>query len=139
MPRRYVLYGGTAIALRFGHRASVDFDFFASENFQVAELIEELPWLHHCQRLQSKPGTLTVIADRGEPVKLSFFGGLSIGRVGEPELTNDEVVSVASSLDLAATKMAVIQQRAEQKDYLDAARLLQAGIQLPDALAACRT
>jgi Nucleotidyl transferase AbiEii toxin, Type IV TA system len=24
----FVLYGGTAIALRLGHRASVDFDFF---------------------------------------------------------------------------------------------------------------
>jgi hypothetical protein len=27
VPHRYVLYGGTALALRFAHRPSVDFDF----------------------------------------------------------------------------------------------------------------
>jgi Nucleotidyl transferase AbiEii toxin, Type IV TA system len=28
-PDNFTLYGGTAIALRLGHRQSVDFDFFA--------------------------------------------------------------------------------------------------------------
>jgi hypothetical protein len=28
VPEQYVLYGGTAVALRYGHRNSVDFDFF---------------------------------------------------------------------------------------------------------------
>lgn len=43
---------------------------------------------------------------------------------------------VASLLDLAGTKVAVIQQRAENKDYLDIDALLQYGITLPTALAA---
>jgi len=30
---RFVLYGGTAIALRHGHRQSVDFDFFSERPF----------------------------------------------------------------------------------------------------------
>jgi len=30
-PASYVLYGGTALALRLGHRQSQDFDFFAAE------------------------------------------------------------------------------------------------------------
>jgi len=30
---RFVLYGGTALALRLGHRASVDFDYFSFEPF----------------------------------------------------------------------------------------------------------
>ena len=30
IPDSCVLYGGTALALRLGHRASVDFDFFSS-------------------------------------------------------------------------------------------------------------
>jgi len=29
VPRRCVLYGGTALAIRIAHRPSVDFDFFA--------------------------------------------------------------------------------------------------------------
>lgn len=28
VPDAFVLYGGTALALRLGHRSSVDFDFF---------------------------------------------------------------------------------------------------------------
>jgi hypothetical protein len=39
-------------------------------------------------------------------------------------------------LDLAATKVAVIQQRAERKDYLDIAALLEHGIELARALGA---
>lgn len=30
IPEKFVLYGGTAIALRFGHRESIDFAFFSS-------------------------------------------------------------------------------------------------------------
>jgi hypothetical protein len=30
VPPQFVLYGGTALALRLGHRHSVDFDFFSS-------------------------------------------------------------------------------------------------------------
>jgi hypothetical protein len=33
-PRHFVLYGGTALALRLGHRVSEDFDFFTSATFQ---------------------------------------------------------------------------------------------------------
>jgi hypothetical protein len=43
---------------------------------------------------------------------------------------------VASLLDLAGTKVAVIQKRAAVKDYLDIDALLQHGISLPTALAA---
>ncbi|MSU47870.1 MAG: hypothetical protein EXS37_02040 [Opitutus sp.] len=34
IPRHFVLYGGTAVALRLGHRISVDFDFFSAESFR---------------------------------------------------------------------------------------------------------
>jgi len=43
---------------------------------------------------------------------------------------------VASLLDLAGTKVAVIQKRAEVKDYLDIDALLQHSMDLPTALAA---
>ena len=31
LPRDWVLYGGTAIALHLGHRRSLDFDFFSAD------------------------------------------------------------------------------------------------------------
>ena len=44
-PRRFVLYGGTAIALRLAHRESEDFDFFSSEPFDGDALLAEIPYL----------------------------------------------------------------------------------------------
>ena len=45
---------------------------------------------------------------------------------------------VASLLDIAGTKVAVVQKRAEAKDYVDVDALLRHGIDLPTALAAGR-
>lgn len=36
-PAEFVLYGGTALALRLGHRQSVDFDFFSTRAFHPLE------------------------------------------------------------------------------------------------------
>jgi len=44
-PRGFVLYGGTAIALRLGHRQSEDFDFFSNEPFAPTELRRKLKYL----------------------------------------------------------------------------------------------
>jgi hypothetical protein len=41
----FALYGGTGIALRLGHRASVDFDFFTERALDRASLEEPLPFL----------------------------------------------------------------------------------------------
>ena len=56
-----------------------------------------------------------------------------------PELTDDGVVLVASSLDLLATKLKVITQRAESKDYSDIAQLLSVGTNLIRGLGAARS
>ncbi|MGL5115653.1 MAG: nucleotidyl transferase AbiEii/AbiGii toxin family protein, partial [Beijerinckiaceae bacterium] len=44
-PEPFALYGGTALALRLGHRFSVDFDFFAPNRFKPAELRSRVPFL----------------------------------------------------------------------------------------------
>jgi hypothetical protein len=71
-------------------------------------------------------------------VKVSFFGGLSIGRVAEPDPTVDGVAVVAAPLDLLGTKLKVMLQRAERKDYEDVAVLLRSGLSLAQGLAAAR-
>ena len=134
----WVLYGGTAIALRYGHRVSVDFDFFSAQPLDRQALGQALPWLASARVLQDQPETLTLLtpdtADVG--VKVSFFGGLTIGRVADPEISDDGIALVASPLDLLATKLKVLLQRAERKDYLDVATMLEAGLSLADGLAA---
>ena len=135
----FVLYGGTAIALRYGHRVSVDFDFFSDRPLDRQRLSRALPWMNTALALQDQPETLTLLTSGDQVqtgVKVSFFGGLTIGRVAEPDYTLDRVALVASPPDLLATKLKVLLQRAERKDYLDVATLLDSGLALSDGLAA---
>ena len=80
--------------------------------------------------------TIVAVVERDGPVTVSFFGGLPLSRVADPALAGSNGPLVASLLDLAATKVKVVQDRAEAKDYVDVARLLAEGIPLRDALAA---
>lgn len=60
-------------------------------------------------------------------------------RVRDPEdVEGLPGLRIASPLDLAATKVKVVQDRAESKDYLDVSCLLESGIGLPEALGAAR-
>lgn len=138
IPSDFVLYGGTALALRLGHRTSEDFDFFSNQSFQPDELERRIRFLAGSVRLQSSPNTLVSSVDRNGPVKVSFFGGLTLRRVQDPERVDEPGLVVASLLDLAATKVKVVQDRAEVKDYIDLVRLLEEGIDLATALGAAR-
>jgi hypothetical protein len=132
-----VLYGGTAAALRLGHRTSIDFDFFTEKPLNREELALGFEFLGRSQVIQDQMNTFSVLAPATPAnVKVSFFGEIGIGRVGTPELTPDGAVNVASLLDLLATKLKVMQQRIEAKDYVDVAAILRAGVRLEDGLAA---
>lgn len=138
-PRDFVLYGGTALALRLGHRQSVDFDFFSSSHVDSARVLREVSYLQGAEVVQRSPDTLTCLVDRGGPVRVSFFGGLTLRRVADPDSLAAPAVMIASLLDLAATKAEVVQARAAAKDYLDIDALIhRAGVSLSDTLGAAR-
>lgn len=138
-PRDFVLYGGTALALRLGHRQSVDFDFFSSSHVDSARVLREVSYLQGAEVVQRSPDTLTCLVDRGGPVRVSFFGGLTLRRVADPDSLAAPAVMIASLLDLAATKAEVVQARAAAKDYLDIDALIhRAGLSLSDTLGAAR-
>jgi hypothetical protein len=136
-PDHFVLYGGTAIALRLGHRQSVDFDFFSPATFEPRSLLQTVPYLKDATVRKSAPNDLAVTVDRGGPVQLSFFGNFDLGQVTDPEVAEGPWIKVAGLLDLAGMKAAVVTQRAEVKDYLDIDALLtKSGIPLANMLAA---
>lgn len=135
-PQDFTLYGGTALALRLGHRTSVDFDFFSTKPFDPERLAGTVPYLRDAERVQVEANTLTCRIDRQGSVLVSFFGGLRIGQVAEREQVSGIPLFIASMLDIAGAKAAVIQKRAEIKDYIDIEALLQHGIDLPTMLAA---
>ena len=139
VPTEFVLYGGTAIALHLGHRQSVDFDFFANRNFDPATLAASVSFLRLATITHQEANTLTVLVDRGGPVKLSFFGLPRLPRLAPPLIAAGNGLRVATLLDLAGTKVSVVQRRAEAKDYQDIDAILCDGrIDLATALAAAR-
>jgi hypothetical protein len=130
IPPHFVLYGGTALALRLGHRSSEDFDFFSSERFATAALLDALSFSRDAEILQTAENTLSLRAEHDGAVKLSFFGGLRFGRVGEPDALEGQSFGIASLDDLMAAKLKVLWQRAEAKDYIDVAAIIRAGLLL---------
>jgi len=137
LPEAFVLYGGTALALHLGHRHSVDFDFFANMSIDPDDIYTRVAFLNGSRVVRKEANTLNCLVDRGGPVQVALFGVPDLPRLGHPLLTADGAVRVATLLDLAGTKVAVVQKRAEAKDYLDLDALLtRAGIGLPTALAA---
>jgi hypothetical protein len=136
----FVLYGGTTIALRLGHRQSIDFDFFSDQPLDKSGLYKSLPIFADATVIQDTPDSLGVlvpvdVSAATEYVKLSFFGNIDNGRVSEPEVTADGVMVVASLADMMAHKLKVILQRIEAKDYRDIAAMLKYGMRLDDAMA----
>jgi hypothetical protein len=133
----FVLYGGTAVALHLGHRRSLDFDFFRSEPLDKKELTDSFKFMRNAQTVQEDENTVVVnVPMPSGPVRVSFFGGLAIGRINDPLQTTDSTLLVASIEDLLATKLKAILDRAEAKDYRDIAAMLSAGVSLEKALGA---
>jgi hypothetical protein len=138
----FVLYGGTAIALRLGHRPSVDFDFFSDRPLDREAIKAAFPFVEIATTRKDERHTWVLDVPYEDNyrshVQVAFFGTLDFGRVGEPEFTDDGVLQVATLDDLMAAKVKVVLQRAEAKDYRDVAAMINAGVSLARGLASAR-
>jgi len=116
--RRFYLAGGTALALRLGHRVSVDLDFF-SETDELrddsrAEIVAALRKRRVVHTLEDVAGNLLLEI---EDYRVGFFGyGYALL---EPP---DEVegVRVASLTDIGLMKLDALADRGARKDFYDA-------------------
>jgi hypothetical protein len=135
-----VLYGGTAVALYLGHRSSVDFDFFTDNPLDKDALRNRFPFIKKATVLQDAVDSLSVSvpSEKGNPVMVSFYGGISTGRVGAPCCTEDGILQVASLDDLIATKVKVLLQRVAAKDYQDIAAMVKTGVSLAKGIASAK-
>ena len=130
-----VLYGGTAVALHLGHRVSIDFDFFSSKPLEKAKIETSFHFARNARTIQEEKNTLVLgVPMPSGPVKVSFFGGMGLGRINDPLRTRDSVLLIASLEDLLATKLKAILDRAEAKDYRDISAILSAGVSLEKGL-----
>jgi hypothetical protein len=119
-PTEFVLYGGTVLGLRLGHRPTEDFDFFSNKSFAPDVLRKAIPYLQDSELSQFETNTLTAIVDRGGPARVSFFGDLKLNRLHEPEVAQDNGIQVASLLDVAATKLSTLPSGTLEESKIDA-------------------
>ena len=113
----FYLAGGTALALRLGHRVSVDLDLFA--NIETLDdplrrgIVEELRKRYAVELLQDMVLSLVLTAD-GQPA--SFFS------YGYPLLDPTDPVSgvqISGIRDIGLMKLDAIAGRGTRKDFYD--------------------
>jgi hypothetical protein len=108
----FALGGGTSLALRFGHRLSVDLDFFTTREFDTGHLTERLG-IPGATQVNRAANSLTL--DAGG-TKLDFL------RHAYPLLAPPETldgIRLLSVPDVAAMKLNAIANRGAKKDFFD--------------------
>lgn len=127
----FYLAGGTAIALRFGHRRSIDFDWFGPKFERPDSLASALDSLGlPLQNSQSNTGTLLGQIDG---IKVSFFE-YRYPLLDSLDSWTEYGTEIASVRDLGAMKLLAIAQRGSRKDFVDVHLLLTQGRTLAEML-----
>lgn len=113
------LVGGTALALQYGHRMSVDLDFFGNINKDTFNLKEELKYI----------GTLSVLKE-SQNINVYLLDGIKVDFINYSyqwidKAIKDGVITLASPKDIAAMKVNAIEGRGSKKDFIDLYFLLQ--------------
>lgn len=114
----FYLVGGTALALNYGHRISVDLDFFTDKEFDTRALIDSLKDKFPIRVLSQVKNSLTIDL---RSVKTDFIRHnypllKPIVRVNE--------IKMASVEDIAAMKFNSTMNRGSKKDFYDIYELL---------------
>ncbi len=131
-----LLYGSTAISLQIGHRSADDFDFFTDEIISSEDMhkkiLETIPFIGTAERTVIKDDMLVYKTE--DNLQLSFFTGITTGRISAPVITDDKVLNLASLDDLFAYKVHKFPQRIRLTDFIDLAAILDFGLSLKKGL-----
>ena len=111
--RKTRLVGGTALALQYGHRSSVDLDFFGEVETTTEELSQEL----------GQVGAVTLFG-QGKMIKGFAVDDVRIDIVNYAypwleEAIIEDGLRLASPIDIAAMKIYAIENRGSRKDFID--------------------
>ena len=113
------LVGGTALALQYGHRSSIDLDLFGKIDINGYEL----------QSILSKYGVLK-IENETKIIHQYYIDNIKVDVVNYPfewisPMVKEDGVRLASPVDIAAMKVNAIEGRGTKKDFIDMYMLLQ--------------
>ena len=115
----FALAGGTALALRFGHRTSVDIDLFTCSAFDAQETAERLKTFYDMKEAETAENTVRGIVAGIKTDLIAHRYPL----LNPFEETNG--IRTFSGEDIAAMKLNAITNRGCKKDFWDYAELLQ--------------
>lgn len=115
---RFYLVGGTSLALRIGHRISVDIDLFIHEDFDADFIGELLVEKFSANSIEKETDTVRGSVSN---VKLDL-----IANKYQPLESIEEIdgIRMAGLKDIAAMKINAISKRGAKKDFWDYAALL---------------
>lgn len=118
----FALAGGTALALYFGHRVSIDLDFFTINEFDTDTLLKLLQSKFEVGNVTKSNNSLTLyIKSNKKKIKIDFL------RHNYPILSSiitQDAIRFFSVIDIAAMKLNAIANRGAKKDFFDLYELL---------------
>jgi hypothetical protein len=109
----FYLAGGTGLALQFGHRRSLDLDFFIPEHFEEDAFLQRLQVVDGFSLAAKAPYTLHATV---KEAKVSFLG------YAYPVLfpaAPFQGVAVADPRDIACMKVSAIASHGTKRDFID--------------------
>ncbi|MCC8038464.1 MAG: nucleotidyl transferase AbiEii/AbiGii toxin family protein [Bacteroidales bacterium] len=113
------LVGGTALALQYGHRTSIDLDFFGDFDLDT-DFAEIFGRIGAVRQLTKSKSIRTFLLDG---VKIDLVHYAQYPWIDEAVVENG--IRLASPLDIAAMKVQAIDGRGSRKDFVDLYYLLQ--------------
>jgi Nucleotidyl transferase AbiEii toxin, Type IV TA system len=109
----FYLAGGTALALQFGHRLSLDLDFFSPEHFNEETLVQQVETLTGFAVAAKAPYTLHATV---QETKVSFLGYAYPMLFPTSKFLD---VAVADPRDIACMKVSAVASRGTKRDFVD--------------------
>lgn len=116
LDKDFYLAGGTALALRIGHRKSIDLDYFISKDFDTTKLKNSLFSLFPLVKVEiffEEKNTLWCMID---DVKISFISRFDMLLDTVEVIDNFRLIGIK---DITLMKLSAICGREEYKDYFD--------------------
>lgn len=114
------LVGGTSLALQYGHRKSVDLDFFGIIKSEITETREMLSSYGHVIPIKE---TKTIQIYQVNGIKIDFVDYSRHAWIDDA--IKQEHLKLATPKDIAAMKINAIEGRGSRKDFIDIYFLLQ--------------
>lgn len=114
----FYLVGGTALALRIGHRKSIDIDMFANSDFNASDISFIIEKNFETDNIETGKNLVRCFIST---VKLEFIAHQY--PLIEP-IEEIQTIRIASLKDLCAFKLNAIVNRGAKKDFWDIALML---------------